>query len=151
MNFPSQIARVLGRRDGVAAIEFAIMAPMLIALLIGTVEIGLAIRAAIETQEAVSAGALYASQKGFDSPGIIGAVQAATAHANLTASPAPSEFCGCPSATGISSTTCSSLCTDGRTARQYVVIHAALPRPSVIGSYVGLPATLMAQATVRVP
>ena len=94
MKTSSLVNRLLQRQDGVAAIEFAIMAPLLIALLIGTIEIGLTIRASIEAQEAVSAGALYASQKGFDSPGIIAAVQAATAHADLTASPAPSEFCG---------------------------------------------------------
>ena len=56
----------LGDARGVAAIEFAFVAPFLLVLLIAVSELGLPIRTELLAQEAVAAGAQYAIQ-GFNS------------------------------------------------------------------------------------
>lgn len=140
------------RRDrGVAAIEFAIVAPLILALVIATVELGFAIQASILSQDAAAAGAFYASQKGWDAAGISSAVLADSNATGLTAAPAPQLYCGCPSSAGISSATCGVMCADGVTARRYVKVSASLPRKTVVGSNFGLPATVTATSTVRLP
>jgi Flp pilus assembly protein TadG len=145
------ITEIWRRRRGTAAIEFAIVAPVLITVAIATAELGFAIRASLEAQQAAAAGALYASINGWNAAGITGAVLAATGEANLTASPAPLLYCGCPLATGVSTATCGAACADGLTARQYVVVSATLPRVSVVSSQLGLAANVTGQSTVRLP
>ena len=145
------IVETCRRRRGTAAIEFAIIAPVLVAVAIATAELGFAIRASLEAQQAASAGALYASINGWNAAGITGAVLAATGETKLTASPAPLLYCGCPLVTGVSAVTCGVTCADGRTARQYVVVSATLPRVSVVSSQLGLSANMTRQATVRLP
>jgi Flp pilus assembly protein TadG len=139
------------RNGGVAAIEFAIVAPMLLALVIASVELGFATQASIQSQDAAAAGAFYATQKGWDAAGISAAVLAATSAPGLTAAPAPQLYCGCPTTTGIGSTTCGVTCADGVTARQYVKVSASLPRKTVIGSGFGLPGTVTSTSTARLP
>lgn len=139
------------RTRGVAAIEFAIVAPMLLALVVASVELGFAIQASIQTQDAAAAGASYAGQKGWDAAGISAAVLADTNAAGLTAAPAPRLYCGCPTTTGVGAATCGVTCADGVTARQYVEVSASLPRKTVMGSAFGLPATMTSTSTARLP
>jgi Flp pilus assembly protein TadG len=136
---------------GTAAIEFAIIAPVLVAVAIATAELGFAIRASLEAQQAAAAGALYAGINGWNAAGITGAVLAATGETKLTASPAPRLYCGCPLTTGVSTATCGVTCADGRTARQYVEVSATLPRVSVVSSQLGLAANMTRRSTVRLP
>jgi Flp pilus assembly protein TadG len=138
-------------RRGTAAIELAIFAPVLAAMLVAVVEIGFAIRQQIQAQDAAAAGALYAGQHGWDSAGIASAVTGAKSGSNIAASPTPSEFCGCPSAAGVGSAACGATCTDGSTARTYVLVRASVARTSFFTSTLPLPATLTASATARLP
>jgi hypothetical protein len=93
---------------------------------------------AMQVNNAAEAGMLYAAKNGWDSAGIVTAVQNAgtvlTGGPNLTATPAPSQFCGCPSATGITVETCVNppACPDGNPAGQYVQINAALAHTTII-------------------
>jgi Flp pilus assembly protein TadG len=140
----------LGCDRGVAALEFAFIAPLLVALLIAGVELGLAIRTELLAQEAAAAGAQYAIQ-GFDATAITAAVQNVKTGSGLTASPAPTEFYACPAASGLTRTTLGATCTDGAAARHYVDVWASIARPTVMGSSFGLPATLTAHAVARAP
>jgi Flp pilus assembly protein TadG len=144
---------VLGRlraSSGTAAIEFAITAPMLLILLVGFVEIGFAAYQSMQVQDAVEAGAVYATQNGWNASGIATAVTSATGASGLTATPAPTQFCGCPSATGITTIICTGTCSDGTAPGQYVQVNATLARISIFpGSGLGLPANLTATSTVR--
>ncbi|MGI3777001.1 MAG: TadE/TadG family type IV pilus assembly protein [Janthinobacterium lividum] len=66
-------------RDGVAAVEFALIVPLLILLLGGAVSLGDALRVRIAVGNAARAGAAWAQLNGFDANGIAAAAQAATA------------------------------------------------------------------------
>lgn len=151
MKLIALLARAWRRRDGAAAIEFAIIGPLLLSLVIGVTELGLAIRASMLAQEAAAAGALYASQHGWDASGVSAAVLAATDEASLAASPAPQLYCGCPGASGVAAATCGERCPDDQAARQYVTVSATIPRVSVIRSSLGLGASMTATSTVRLP
>jgi Flp pilus assembly protein TadG len=112
--------KLSGRRSerGTAAIEFGLFIPFLFLLFAGTVELGFAMYESMQVNNAVEAGMLYAAKNGWNSAGIANAVvNASSVYAGgapcLTATPAPSQFCGCPLATGIAVTTCTSTCANG--------------------------------------
>jgi Flp pilus assembly protein TadG len=119
---------------GAALIEMAAFLPVIVVLIIGTIDFGLYIYSKMEVQHSAQAGAQYAIEHGFSSASIQSAVTNATAFraANLQAisasSPAPSQFCGCPSPSGVTSAAgsppCSSKCSDGSVAGTYVTVAA---------------------------
>ena len=134
---------------GTAAIEFALVAPLLILLLVGTTELGLAIRDADRAQQAAAAGAAYAVEHGWDSAGIAAAVTSGSSAKGVSASPAPVLFCGCPQTAGVTVADCSVTCPDGSSARQYVRVSATLARASLMSSTLPLPASLTRQSIAR--
>jgi Flp pilus assembly protein TadG len=136
-------------QQGAAALEFAILAPVMVILIVSSIELGFAIRDQLRVQAASAAGAFYAMNKGFDSAGISAAVLSGAAGTGLAATPAPVLFCGCPQTTGIAAATCGATCADGIAARQYAQVSASIPRTTVLGSSLGLPATMTAQSIGR--
>lgn len=147
------LRETLADRRGSAAVEFAIIAPVLALVLIATIELGFAMRARIIAQEAASAGALYASQHAFDAAGITG-IMAATSNASneavITAG-TPTAWYGCPTATDVTPASQTDTCGDGKPARRYVTVTATVPRVSILGSDLGLPADLTSTSIVRLP
>jgi Flp pilus assembly protein TadG len=135
---------------GVAAIEFAVLAPLLALMLIGMVDLGIGIHRKMQVQNAVQAGAQFAVFYGFNADLIAKAVLSATAAQGLTASPAPSKSCGCPTASSVTPATCGSPCSGGSVARTYVNVFAQntyttlLPYPLFPRSF-----TFTAQAMVK--
>ena len=91
---------------------------------------------------------LYAAKNGWNSAGISAAVVNATGTAGITAAPAPVQFCGCPSASGIVATVCTSTCTSGSSPGVYVSVSAALQHDTIIPGLT-LPTTLTARSTIR--
>jgi len=125
---------VFGRETGTAgtaAIEFAIMSGFLILMLIAVADLGMGLYRGIQVRNAAQAGASYAMAKGYNASSISSAILNATTFSGITASPAPISFCGCPSATGVSTVTCGSVCVGGSTAGTYV-------RASASGTYTTL-------------
>jgi len=149
-NPPSPL-RKLRPDAGIAAIEFAVMAPLLLALILSIIELGLATRDSMRAQSAAATGAYYAMQKGFNATNISSAVVNGTGAVGLSASPAPTLFCGCPTTTGISTATCGAICTGGIPARQYVKVNASISRTSILNAHLGLPSTITRQSIVRLP
>jgi Flp pilus assembly protein TadG len=144
------LARLLGARDGNAAVEFSLAAPVLTIMLVPMVDIGMGVYQQMQVQDAAQAGAQYAMAHGWNSSSIQSAVTSATA-LSVSASPAPSKSCGCPDGTSVSAATCGSTCSDGRPAGSYVTVSAQatytplLPYPAM-----GSSVTLSAQATARI-
>jgi Flp pilus assembly protein TadG len=138
------------RFGGTAAIEFGLGAPVLLILLMGLVEVGFGVYQAMQVQNAVEAGAVYASKNGWNQAGISAAVVNATGVSGLSAKPAPSQFCGCPQATGVVAIACASTCPGGTAPGQYVRISAQLAHETIL-PYPGLPLpmTLTAESVVR--
>lgn len=163
MRLPSKL-RGLKSTSGNAAVEFVIIAPLLVLLLGGIVEIGLAIRSSFALQNAVLTGANVASHKGWDSTAIRTAMTNSSprvASATITVT----RSCGCPSGTSIAviaecdteplnpgscPAACTTICpSDQLLSRQYAMLTASLPRQTVFGRTYGLPATLSASMTTQ--
>jgi hypothetical protein len=120
----------------------------------GIVEIGMAGYQAMQVQASVEAGALYAAQNGASNLAAIGqAVVNATGTSGITATPAPTSFCGCPAAGGVASqgSNCTTACSDGTAPGQYVQVNASIAHQTIMPYLqLPLPATLTARSTVRV-
>lgn len=142
---------------GTAAIEFGLFLPILLLLLTGVVELGFSMYEAMQVNNAVEAGILYATKNGFNATSIASAVVAASVLppqlSAVTATPAPTQFCGCPTATGVTkSSTCTSppACGDGTTPGTYIQVNASLNHTALFATSWGLPATFTATAVVRI-
>jgi Flp pilus assembly protein TadG len=148
----SFLRKSAGDHSGLSGIEFGMLAPVLALMFIMTADIGLGVYTKMEVEAAVQAGAEYASLNGFNSSNITSAVSNATNVSGLSVTPAPNQFCGCPSATGVATATCGSTCASGDAAGTYVNVGAQatystiLTYPSIVSSSY----TFSSQATVRV-
>ena len=115
------------RRDesGVTAVEFAIIGPILIGMFVSIVDLGLGLYN-------------HAMQKGYNSDAMTTVAQAATRLAGVTV--ANSQFCGCPSSSGVTTITCGSSCSDGLTAGTFARTTTTKDYSTLL-QYPGLPAT----------
>lgn len=148
--FAPRRLRLLHDRSGLAAVELALILPILTLLLAATLNLGMGLHAALEVRNAAQAGAQYAALKGFDATATASAVTSATSLAGISASPAPSQMCGCPTATGISTISCSSSCSDGSSPGSYARIDAQTSfTPPIAFPGLAGPYALSAHVTVR--
>jgi Flp pilus assembly protein TadG len=136
---------------GVAAIEFAIAAPILVLVMFCTTDLGLGIYRKMQVENAAQAGAEYAVLYGFAASSISSAVTQATSFSDISASPAPSQFCGCASDTGVTTADCSSTCTGGIAPGTYVTVSAQATYTTIL-HYPVIPDSFIfaAQSTVRI-
>jgi Flp pilus assembly protein TadG len=142
-------------KSGTAAIEFALFTPLLLIVLTGTVELGFLMYEAMQVNDAVDAGILYAAANGFNAASITSAVTNAsvlpTGLNALTATPAPTQFCGCATAasvTNLGSPPCSATACSGSPAGTYVQVNASLTHTIIIPNP-WVPTTLTATAVIR--
>jgi Flp pilus assembly protein TadG len=149
------LARLLRGNEGVSALEFGLLAPILAILIIGIVDFGVAIWQDMQVANAAEAGAAYASVNGWNATAsqIETAVTSATSLSTITAAPAPWVMsCGCPNAnsTGITEVACGTTCADGSQAGHYWVVNAQASYAMFL-SYPGIgnPMTLSATAYAR--
>lgn len=149
-----RLAGLLRAKDGTAVVEFAVSAPILLGLLAPIADLGMALAQRQQVQQAVQAGAQYASSHPWhlNSPSdITNAVLAANSISGLSVTPAPYQVCGCPSGTAVTMMTCGSTCSNGQTAGYYVVISGEVPYTPVLPySALSDEVTLTAQATIRI-
>lgn len=140
----------LRNTSGVAAIEFAVMIPLLSLMVVSVSDIGLAVYRKMQVENAAQAGAQYAIVHGFDTSGISSAVTSATNSTSITASPAPVQFCGCPTSKGLSSVSCGTVCTGGAQAGTYATVSAQATYHTLINyQIVAATYTYNAQSTTR--
>jgi Flp pilus assembly protein TadG len=136
---------------GLAAIEFALIGPILAIGIIGTVDLGLGIYRKMQVQTAAQAGAEYAAAHGFAPSEVTAAIRSATSLSTIQAEPVPVQFCGCATAEGVVSTSCGTTCSGGAAAGTYVSA-AALSSYTTIIPYPLFPRQFefAAQSTVRI-
>ena len=119
-------ARLARNRRGAAAVELALVAPMLVGIVLPMVDLGMGAFARMRVQNAAEAGAQYVLAHGYNSTAITNAVQAATSLGN-TVSVAPATACHCVTSNTLgSAVTCGSACADGSTAGNYATITATV-------------------------
>lgn len=136
---------------GAAAVELALIAPFLLIGAVGVADVGLPIWRRMQVQSAAQAGAHFAATNGFDAAAISQAVAASTNFAAISASPAPTQFCGCPSGTDVAPASCGSNCASGDEAGEYVRVQTMAQATRILGwpsASGGL--TLTGRATIRV-
>jgi Flp pilus assembly protein TadG len=135
---------------GTSAVEFALVTPILALTLVSLADLSLGIYRKMEVQNAAQAGATYAMVNGFNANSISSAVTQATTF-SVTASPQPTQFCGCASMSGISTVTCGSTCSGGSSAGTYVSVSAQATYNTLL-SYPGIPNnwSFSSQSTVRI-
>ena len=159
----SVLRRFARDRSGLAAIELAIVAPVLLLCTLGVADLG---RFALDktwVTYAASAGAEYAvahASTTFDASAITNAAQSAAA-SGISVSPTPSEYYGCATSTGVvtaingttvtTSTVCPSSTSTGGQAGQYVSVTAATPFVALFGAAgISYPSTITTTAVVRI-
>lgn len=152
-------------QNGVAALEFAIVAPALLTVLGGLADFGLALGQSTRIQQAVDAGATYAfaaqQEAGVNGTISAAAVKAAV-QASLALSPTPTVTVtgpnpGCtqtnnasPPTTTLTSGTYGQTCPNGNPVGTYVVINVQYTYQPLMPSYSMLGQTnLSATSTVR--
>lgn len=116
--------RVAGDQSGVAAVELALIAPVLTLMMVSVTDIGLGVYRKMQVENAAQLGAQYAMRNGFDTNAISNAVISATNSSAITASPAPVTFCGCATVSGISTVSCGTTCPGGKLAGTYIAVSA---------------------------
>jgi len=136
-------------RRGSAAIELAIVAPLLLTLLGGVLDVGFGLQEAMLAQNAAEAGALYAATHGWDAAGIEAAIVAAAPDSGIAATPPPSRFCGCATANGIRETACGARCSGGAAA-SYAEVDTSLAHWRIM-PFDFMPDTLTGRSVVRLP
>ncbi len=146
----AMIRKNFARNDsGVAAIEFAVLGAVLCMIVVAVGDLGLGFYSNMQVQNSAQAGAQYAAVHGFNSTSVSNAVTNATSVAGITASPAPTQFCGCVTGSTMATATCGSVCANGMTAGTYVSVSAARTYSTLI-SYPGFPSSYSQTATSTV-
>jgi Flp pilus assembly protein TadG len=114
--------------SGAAVVEFTVFAPLLVIMFAYTMDFGFYFYSYLAAQNAAQAGAQWAiANHAYNLNAITDAAQNATPVVPVTVS--PSEFCGCPSTTGVSQLQ-TGICPAGRTcsggalAGNYVTVTA---------------------------
>jgi Flp pilus assembly protein TadG len=136
--------------QGAAAAELGLIAPLMLLMGVGIFDFGEAIFTDMEVQNAAQAGAQYAVANGFDAKAVSAAVQATTNFTSVSATPAPNQFCGCATNSGVNELSCNSTCTGGSSPGTYVTVSALGSYTTMI-PYPGMPKSFSfsAQSTVR--
>ena len=142
------VAALLADVRGVTAVEFALVAPMLMVAVMGAADFGFAANEKMRLVSAARAGA----QAGFGNPGsassMIAAATAATGLNPAAVTVTTANTCGCADGSTIA---CSSVCQDGSVLRSYVTVTVSEVY-SLLLTYPGFPnpLTFSASSTLRV-
>lgn len=137
------------RSRGIATVEFALVAPLMLLLLAGVLDFALALRTASCVTGAARIGAEYGSRSATSSADYAGmqnaAVKSAPGIAGMTAS--ASQSCECPGGSAVS---CSAVCSGGNML-VYVQVTVAAPVHTIFNyAALHIPAKVAASAHMRV-
>lgn len=154
LRFLNWLASLRRATAGTSATEFAIAAPMFFIMLVPLVDLGLGLTEKMQVNGAAAAGSQYALLNGFNQSQIVQAVQNGTSLGGVSASPLPTQSCGCPNAsgTGVTTVSCGSTCAStGEGAGTYVTVYARVNYvPLLSYASLGSSVTLSASSTVRI-
>ena len=138
-------------RSGVSSVEFALAVPLLVSILMVLADFGVGFYEKMQVEDAAQAGAQYALLHGWDSTAIQNAVTNATRLSGLSASPAPTKTCGCPSGSAVTTVVCTATCSNGLSPGTYVNVNAqASYTPLISYPIMGSTVTLTGQSVARI-
>lgn len=136
-------------RRGASAVEFGMIAPVMVLLFAGMVDLAGAMQQTIRLESAARASAQYAMGFPGDTSGIVAATAAALGAGDGTVAVVPA-YCACPGG-GSTAVSCEGTPCDGSPSAVYVEVSVTRPYAAIIGlgGYV-LPSTLSGTAVTRV-
>jgi Flp pilus assembly protein TadG len=146
MNWRRLLSRLVRTSSGNAAIEAALLVPVLVFMVVGIADFGMAVYRKMQVQHAAQAGAEYAIIHGFNSAAVTAAVTGATAFTGVSVTPAPAQSCGCASETLITAAVCGTTCPAGGTAGVYVTVSSQGSYTTLL-PYPGFPTNLTFNAS----
>lgn len=142
-------ARLLRDRRGAAAVEFALLMPVLFLLLAGLIDVSRLITQSMQVRAAAQAGADHAQRHGWNEAAVRAAVTSATP-LEVAADPAPQVVTACVEAQAIAPTTAAT-CAAGGKPGTFVRVAARAPFKSLMPwPGFALPSALTGQAVVRI-
>jgi len=140
---------LLRDRGGSAAVEFALLAPMLVLLAGGAIDLSRLVLQRMQLDAAAQAGADYARTHGWDAAGIQAAAAGATGLAGVSAA-APQLVTACVSGAALAPVA-SGPCPAGGQPGRFVSVQAQKAFSGLMpGSGAMLPRTITAKAVVRI-
>lgn len=139
---------------GSALVELAVVLPLLVLLMVGTIDFARVFYTGIELTNAARAGAQFGAYNPAQSGNIAGMQAAATGSVNMTGVTATaSRTCQCATSVGtFSAATCTTTCPSGQHLVVTVTMSTSKTFTTVAGSFPGIPNTvsLVRAATLRV-
>ncbi|MDB5367197.1 MAG: hypothetical protein JWM77_3124 [Rhodospirillales bacterium] len=145
--------RLRAARSGNAAVEFALLVPIVMLLLAGLFDYGMVVRLSTQLNSAARAGVQYATIYPADANGVQQAAQNSVNDASMTVS-TPIVFCTCGSSTAARLSTCNgtAICGVGLTNRNYVSVQVQRSYTPILPyNGFGTPITMNGAAVLQVP
>jgi Flp pilus assembly protein TadG len=146
LSHPARSARSR-TRSGNAAVEFALIAPVAMLMLVGVTDYGMAVYDRMQLSSAVRAGIQYAMHHSANPATIEQVVMSALTIDHSAVTVTAAQVCECP---GGAAAECDETCADG--ARRTFIRIDATQQHDALFTYPGIsnPTTLQAQAFVRI-
>jgi Flp pilus assembly protein TadG len=142
------LSRPAHETSGTAAVEFGLIVPVLVLMVVAVADIGLGVVRKMQVEDAVQLGAAYAVVHGFDVSAISTIVTGGDS--TISASPPPALSCGCAAGSSVTVVGCGSTCPGGATAGTYVTVSAQTTYNTTLNyGVVRASYDLSAQSTVR--
>jgi Flp pilus assembly protein TadG len=139
--------RIAAAKGGNAAVEFGLIAPVLLGLLVPVADYGVYIYDDMQLHLAAQAGMEYAAHFGYDPTGITNATINAATPLDLTANDVTvTQFCGCPDANY--NVVVTPNCSGNTVPRPHCNNDPAQP---IVGVYVNVTATYQYHTLVNYP
>jgi Flp pilus assembly protein TadG len=123
-----RFSRLWRGREGLGAVELGFIAPVLLTLLLGVMDFGMAFWQQMQIANAADAGAQWGMSNAWNETSIRTVAQSATNLSSVNVS--STNPCGCATSTGVASgygtpPTCNA-CPDGTTAQTYIVVNTRM-------------------------
>jgi len=152
IDMPATLLRAWRSIDGNAAVEFAVVAPVLVTLILGTVDLASMAFQSAALSAAARAGAEYARTDPADPNGVVPQIINKYMNKTGVTGSAPVEFCECEPAGGGNSTAMSCAGNCAGIVHTYVTVTATISsfKPVLPFGKLVFPASLSASVTTRV-
>ena len=108
--------------DGLGAVELGLIAPILMLLLLGIIDFGMAYWQQMQVRNAANAGIQWGMSNSYDEDSIKTVAASATNLSGIAVT--PSNPCGCATSTGVTILACASLCPDNTSPKPYIMVNA---------------------------
>ncbi len=119
IKWPKIISRLFGATDGTSAVEFALIAPVFLLVLVGIIDLGAVIRDKVELNNAAATAARYVLNENYSESNLVSVATSGSALDANDITATVSTVCGC---SGGVSAQCGSVCTDGQAPGTYMLV-----------------------------